>query len=179
MSQPFLHVLETLFTPQECKKMIEAIENKDNWEHVDRGIAEYERLILVDKALANYLFDKIKHVLPDKFKGLKIVGLNDHFRFSKYFPGGSFGIHRDGINTDNQNNRAVMTLNIFLNDVEEGGGTIFYHDPHGKQLMKDVRPKAGTGALFYNQLYHEGEIVKKGYKYLIRTDVMASIHNFD
>ena len=175
MSKPFLHVIDKIFTEVECHKIIEVIENKDHWEHVDRGIAEYERLILIDKPLANYLFSKIKHVLPDHFKGMKIIGLNDHFRFSKYFPGGSFGIHRDGINTDNKGNRAVMTLNIFLNVPEEGGGTIFY-DNSGKQVIRNVRPKSGTGALFYNQIYHEGELVKKGFKYLIRTDVMVSIH---
>jgi predicted 2-oxoglutarate/Fe(II)-dependent dioxygenase YbiX len=131
--------------------------------------------MLVDKKLANKLFEKIKHELSQHFKGLRIIGLNDHFRFSKYYPGNSFGIHRDGINVDNQGNRAVMTLNIFLNDVEEGGGTIFYYDGNRQQLMKNVRPKAGTGALFFNQIYHEGKLVKKGYKYLIRTDVMTSI----
>jgi hypothetical protein len=68
-----------------------------------------------------------------------------------------------------------MTLNIFLNDVEEGGGTIFYYDGNCQELMKNVRSKAGRGALFFNHIYNEGELVKKGCKYLIRTDVMASI----
>ena len=69
-----------------------------------------------------------------------------------------------------------MTLNIFLNDVKAGGGTIFYENRRGKLVeLMNVRPKTGRGALFYNQIDHEGEIVKDGWKYLIRTDVMASI----
>lgn len=176
MSQPFLFELDNLFTPEECQNLIEKAENEWTWEHVDRGIAVYERVIMKDKKLADELYGKIKHMLPPMFKGLRIVGVNDHFRFSKYFPGGSFGIHRDGINVDEDGNRAVMTLNIFLNEPGEGGGTIFYYDSEGKQLIKNIRPKPGRGGLFYNQIYHEGELVKKGYKYLIRTDVMASIH---
>jgi len=175
MSEQFLKVFNNLFTSEECQNLIEKVENDYIWEHVDRGIAKYERVIMKDKKLAGELFEKIKYELPQQFKGMRIIGLNDHFRFSKYFPGNSFGIHRDSINVDEQGNRAVMTLNIFLNDVEEGGGTIFYYDNSGQQVMKNVRPTAGAGALFFNQIYHEGELVKRGYKYLIRTDVMASI----
>jgi predicted 2-oxoglutarate/Fe(II)-dependent dioxygenase YbiX len=176
MSRPFLKVFENLFSSEECQNLIQKVEDKNEWEHVDRGMAEYERVIMVDKKLANELFEKIKSELPEYFTGLRIVGLNDHFRFSKYYPRNSFGIHRDGMNVDSQGNRSVMTLNIFLNDVEEGGGTIFYYDNDRQLLMKNVRPKSGTGALFFNQIYHEGELVKKGNKYLIRTDVMASIY---
>ena len=171
----FVHQIDDLFTPADCLILIEKA-NKKGWKLVDNGIAVYDRAVIIDDKLATDLFEKIRSYLPPVFLKQTIVGLNNHFRFSKYAPGGCFKIHADGINADDKGNRAVMTLNIFLNEVEEGGGTIFYKDKDGGLEVKlDVRPKPGRGALFYNQIFHEGEIVKKGYKYLIRTDVMASI----
>jgi hypothetical protein len=107
------------------------------------------------------------------FNGERIIKINDYFRMSKYTKNGRFEIHKDGINTDKDGNRACMTLNIFLNIPEKGGGTIFYTDE--KTLLKNVRPKKGRGTLFYNQIYHEGEVVEKGQKYLLRTDVMSNL----
>lgn len=170
----FLHQIENLFTETECQKLLERA-FKEGWKPVDNGLARYQRVVIIDDDLAKYLFEKIKHYLPPTFKNQKILKLNNYFRFSRYIPGGRFKIHKDGINVDTDGNRAVMTLNIFLNDVEDGGGTIFYTDNKGRNELLNVRPKAGRGALFYNQIDHEGEVVKKGYKYLIRTDVMASI----
>lgn len=183
--QKFLYQIDDIFTPEECKRLIEKAE-KIGWHTMDRGIALYDRALMTDQNLADYIFQKIKHLVPDYFMGQRVVGLNDHFRFSKYYPGGRFEIHKDGINIDKRGNRAVMTLNIFLNVPEEGGGTIFYEDPKTpsrvprdtlkqiSRVMLNARPKEGRGALFYNQILHEGETVKKGVKYLIRTDVMVA-----
>jgi len=172
----FLYEIDNIFTEEQCKELIERADTT-GWKFIDRGIADYHRAMVVDPELANYLFEGIKHLLPSHFNGERIVGLNDYFRFSKYDDGGRFERHSDGINVDKQGNRACMTLNIFLNEVPEGGGTLFYRtDQYGNQVcVKNVRPKSGRGALFYNQIVHEGEPVTKGPKYLIRTDVMAAL----
>ena len=70
-----------------------------------------------------------------------------------------------------------MTLNIFLNEVPGGGGTKFYRtNIYGQQVcVQDIRPVPGRGALFYNQIRHEGELVTEGPKYLLRTDIMAAV----
>lgn len=171
----FLFEIDDLFTQEECNQLIKKAEDLGMTE-VDRGNALYDRSIMFDRPLADKLFQRVKHLLPTYFGSEKIVCMNDCFRFSKYNPGGRFEVHRDGINIDKQGNRAIMTLNIFLNVPEEGGGTMFYGVGNDGRyiLRKNVRPKPGRGALFYNQIPHEGEIVKKGLKYLIRTDVMAS-----
>ncbi len=194
--QDFLYEIDDIFTVEQCNLLITKAESL-GMTVVDSGLALYDRSILFDKELAAYLFDKIKPYLPQYFGTERIVGLNECFRFSKYKPGGKFKRHTDGINVDKDGNRAVMTLNIFLNIPEEGGGTFFYkygqnpnpnsngQNPNGQNtsgqtnkeyyMTKNVRPKPGRGALFYNQILHEGELVTKGTKYLIRTDVMAAI----
>jgi len=170
----FLKVIDGIFTEEESKELINRAD-KAGWEFVDRGIANYWRSIIVDENLADYIFQGIQHVLPKKFGNQHIVKLSSHFRLSKYDTGGRFEKHTDGINIDNDGLRACMTLNIFLNVPEEGGGTIFYYFYKDEErVLENVRPVVGRGALFYNQIRHEGEKVSKGHKYLIRTDVMAT-----
>lgn len=166
----FIVQIDDIFTEEECHQLIEKAESLGMSE-VDRGNALYDRSIMVDKELANKLFEKIRHLLPTVFNEKRIIKLNDHFRFSKYNLGGNFGIHRDGFNIDNEGLISLMTLNIFLNEPEEGGSTVFYDND--RNMVLDCKPKAGRGALFYNQILHEGSVVSKGTKYLIRTDVMA------
>jgi prolyl 4-hydroxylase len=165
-----LSVIDCLLSEKECSELIEHFDSQKS-EYVNRGIAEYHRHQEINKELVTKLLQRIK--LPENYNGSKIVGLNDHFRFSKYEPGMQFSIHRDGTNQDSRGNRSVMTLNIFLNDNFEGGSTDFYYNDH--TLAKSVVPKVGRAALFDSQIYHSGILVTSGYKYLLRTDVMTSL----
>lgn len=169
----YLQVVDNLLTPQECQDLINKAESI-GFKEVDRGIAIYHQAMITDQTLANKFYHKIKHLLPSHFNGFPIVGLNDHFRFSKYHPRGFFDIHKDGVNQDSKGNRSVMTLNIFLNDNFQGGETDFYYDDK-TTLRYSVQPKPGRGALFAAQQYHCGNQVVEGYKYLLRTDVMCGI----
>jgi hypothetical protein len=67
------------------------------------------------------------------------------------------------------------TLNIFLNDNFEGGETTFY-EKDGKTTRFVCKPKAGRGAFFYSQQFHEGNKILSGNKFLIRTDLFIN-HN--
>ncbi|CAH6421060.1 Hypothetical protein KVN_LOCUS118 [uncultured virus] len=169
----FLKVIDDIFTEEECKSIIKLAENR-GLDDIDRGIAKYHRTIIKDKKLSDKLYIQLKSHIPIMFNGSKTICLNDHFRFSKYFPGEEFGLHKDGINQDSFGNRSVMTLNIFLNDDFSGGETDFYFDDQ-KKLRYSVIPKIGRGALFDSQQYHCGNKVLSGYKYLLRTDVMVDI----
>merc|ERR1712085_103773 len=73
---------------------------------------------------------------------------------------------------------SMFTVNVYLNDVEDGGSTRFYF---GKDAVKEkepnfsVAPKAGLCLLFRQppgQDYYHGEQLGSGLKYLIRSDVM-------
>ncbi len=171
----YLNILDNLLSLQECGFLIKFCE-KLELKEIDRGIAKYFRAEFDNDYLANLLFQRLKHrgVLSQYWNGKKIVGLNTHFRFSKYHDGMNFDIHKDGFNADRHGNRSVMTLNIFLNDEFEGGDTDFLLDDR-KTLRLSAKPKPGRAALFDSQQYHRGNTVKNGFKYLLRTDVMVSV----
>jgi hypothetical protein len=170
---PLLHQIDDIFNINQCNMLIDLAEKK-GFEYIDRSNAQYHRTILDNEQLAYSLFQKLRNYIPSYWEGKKIIGLNNIFRFSKYFPKQEFGIHKDGINQDSKGNRSVMTLNIFLNDSFDGGETNFFFSNNENDLRLCVQPKAGRGALFDSQQFHKGNIIKSGIKYLIRTDVMVS-----
>ena len=45
-----------------------------------------------------------------------------------------------------------------------------------KTVSLECIPKIGRGSFFYSQQWHEGAKIEKGYKYLLRTDLMIN-HN--
>jgi len=170
----YLWQIDNIFTPEQCEKLINYLDSKE-YHKVTRGdMASYKRQIIVDRSLADYLFKRLKSIIPEFYKDHKLIYMNDHFRVSKYKPGEEFKMHRDGVNVDSKGNRSVLTLNIFLNDKFDGGETDFFTDDR-KKVLFSCKPKAGRGALFDHNNYHCGNEVKNGYKYLIRTDVMGTI----
>ena len=164
----FLKQIDHFLTERECIKMIEKGDEL-GWTSVDRvGVLCYHTEFN-DPDLAHKLYQKLLklNVFPS---GLPIAGLNDTFHMSKYECGQHFFIHKDTIKQDKQGRRSVMTLNIFLNKDFTGGQTTFYDD--NKQFRLSVEPDIGKAALFDSQQYHEGNEIKSGYKYLLRTDLM-------
>ncbi|NDC43443.1 MAG: 2OG-Fe(II) oxygenase [Chitinophagia bacterium] len=73
---------------------------------------------------------------------------------------------------------SYITVQIYLNDVkeEDGGATTFTKDTYNR-IDQDysVIPKVGRVLLFEHDIEHEGSILKNGFKYCIRTDVMYSL----
>lgn len=76
-----------------------------------------------------------------------------------------------------------MTLNMYLNTVPSscGGATRFMSPPGPEESGADwskytvqlaVQPVLGSALLFRDDVWHDGEEVTKGVKYLLRTDVM-------
>jgi hypothetical protein len=59
---------------------------------------------------------------------------------------------------------------VYLSEVEEGGETNFYRT--GRALQFAVRPSPGKALVFDHRWLHEGAAVRKGRKYVLRTDVM-------
>lgn len=170
---PLLIQIDDIFSPEQCNALIQAAETSGGFRFEDRDNAQYDRVVMIRPDLARVLFQRLSSFIPNEVDGNPVTGLNDHFRFSKYQPGQEFGIHRDGINQDATGARSALTLNIFLNDDFEGGSTDFFYTRNEEDLRFSVKPKAGRGALFFAQQYHCGRLVSKGYKYLLRTDVMV------
>lgn len=188
----FLHSIDNILSEDECRKYIDMFTDKNQVEEINDKDRKYYRVQFNDEDLAEYIYNKIKNYIPNKIKKIS-VGLNEHFRLSKYKEGQFFAIHKDGINFtftqkknhssrrptstpyQKQENMSYATLNIFLNDNFEGGETIFYKNDK-KTITLICKPKVGRGSFFYSQQYHEGAKILSGYKYLLRTDLMIN-HN--
>jgi len=173
-----------LFSEEECTKLLAAAEEKGfggtNYPKSYRGNL---RLIAHDSSLADMVYERIKAVVPPEVRlphdpddVWEAYGLNPCWRLAKYHPGDRFQGHCDAAFAKEHNkDMSMFTVNVYLNDVEDGGSTRFYF---GKEKEPDfsVAPKAGLCLLFRQppgkSYYHDGEQLGSGLKYLIRSDVM-------
>ena len=169
----FLYEVDDVLTGEECNKYRAMFDKGSGYdvEHIDGLVRKYDRIVMVDSELAARLYEQIlKRGLLSKKLQKRAVGLNNHFRLSKYVPGQFFRIHKDGFNVID-GTMSYATLNIFLNDDFKGGETAFYEkDARTERIV--VSPKPGRAAFFYSQQYHEGRKIISGEKYLLRTDLM-------
>lgn len=114
----------------------------------------------------------------------ELLGLNmrhaEDVTLTHYGKGGFYGRHHDYIletsNPPSWRNcgSRILTFLVYLNDVEEGGATSFFH------LGLDVEPKPGRALIFPNvfpdkprekdeRTAHEAKIVEKGEKFIAQT----------
>lgn len=191
-----LMIIDNLLSRKECHDLIakansivDDTEGNKAWHYPGTG-GKYMRVIMIDTDLATDLWNRIKPYLPTTYRERKLLYLNNYFRFSRYREGGLFPVHCDGKNydagrpelTNGYSSESLFTLNIFLNDSESvteplisGGATDFFNqDQTGELVLRySAQPKAGRAALFWADQYHRGNPVDKGFKYLLRTDVMG------
>lgn len=188
----FLTIIDNLLSHQECKDLIKrayTIKNEGYnkaWHPADTG-GIYMRVLMLDRKLADMLWNRILPFLPKTYNGYRLCYLNDHFRFSRYKNGGKFHVHCDGKNydasrpelCDGYSAESLFTLNINLNEGFKGGETDFFETNKNKDLDLRVSliPKTGRAGLFWHDQYHRGNVVygtdEAEFKYLLRTDVMG------
>lgn len=128
-------------------------------------IREYLYNLILPHAPAERNFIKEGGVVEKK----KLTSLSGNFRFYKYLPGNYFKKHRD-TNTVESDGIALVTVLIYLNDVEDGGETNLCDRILEKPVL--VKCQAGTCLLFDHSILHEGLILNKGLKYVLRTDLI-------
>ena len=162
-------VVDNLLTKEECTDFIQLLDKEEELENMDRAFAFYKRNVLISQVWSEKIYERVKPLLTPLLHN-QPFSVNTYFRFSKYEPGQYFDIHTDGVNQDEKGRRSFMTINIFLNDEFEGGETDFFDS--NRNLILSAKPKPGRGAIFDRLIYHRGNVVRDGYKYLIRTDVM-------
>lgn len=107
---------------------------------------------------------------PKNYNGKNFVKVTtDNLNILKYGEGNYFKPHTDGTWVE-ECGRSLITVQIYLNDVEEGGETNFFNS-EGK-VVAAVKPKCGTVAFFDHLIMHEGAPVQKGHKYTFRINAV-------
>ena len=162
-----LLIVDNILTAEEAKAFVDMVDSV-KLHTVEGSISSYDRHIMISDEWADKIYHRVIEYFPEDLRPR--LSINNYFRFSKYSPGGFFYIHRDGINVNESEKRSFTTINIFLNDEFQGGETSFYTDS-GEHVVT-AKPFPGRGAIFDRNIYHSGNKVLEGYKYLIRTDVM-------
>ncbi|MBC7554066.1 MAG: 2OG-Fe(II) oxygenase [Taibaiella sp.] len=169
---PHIWSITDFYTPGECAAFIERSETigyseagivAERGANAGKVVRNNSRLLFTDELLAAQLWEKIKaYVQPHGSR--QPVGLNELFRFYKYGPGQSFKKHTDQSFVRNEQEASFYTLLIYLNDDFTGGDTRF------DDVV--IKPALGSALIFLHSLEHAGSTVKKGVKYVLRTDIM-------
>eukprot|EP01128_Nolandella_sp_AFSM9_P006583 TRINITY_DN3424_c0_g1_i1.p1 TRINITY_DN3424_c0_g1~~TRINITY_DN3424_c0_g1_i1.p1 ORF type:complete len:295 (+),score=45.75 TRINITY_DN3424_c0_g1_i1:89-973(+) len=198
--QAFL--LHDVLSNEECEYFIEETERigYDSL-NISQNYRVCTRAVLTSETIAAKIWDRIKAFIHPivvttedtqragqgyRLEGTWVpVGLNEVWRFCKYVPGGVFAPHYDGEYVANQNLRSMKTFNLYLNGPLDGGTTNFVtddsplaKDEHNRFKAQDqyisyrVAPETGLALLFNHRFLHEGDYLKSGLKYLMRSDVM-------
>lgn len=174
--QKYIFTLEGVLSAEECRELIDRIEregpktapiNTPRGVRVKLSVRNNERVMFDDPDLANELFGRVKEHIPPQIHGMTVCGVNERFRCYRYQPGMRFAPHADGAFVRNETEQSWYTFMVYLNDGFEGGNTTFIVEPE-----VSIQPATGKALFFQHPLVHEGSVVTKGVKYVLRTDVM-------
>ncbi len=176
-------LLRQALSREECARVIQEAEAagfQATGRDYPPSYRDNDRRVLDDAALAGALFARIRRFLPERLvdaagDAWRLSGLNPRFRFCRYRGGQRFCIHRDGAWAPGPEERSHLTCMVYLNDGGEfsGGATRYYAERSEEAgLLGVVRPEAGTLIVFDHALWHDGEAVTSGTKYVMRTDVL-------
>jgi prolyl 4-hydroxylase len=168
-----LFLLKGVLSHQECEHYVARAESigfesapittARGFEHRPE-IRNNERVIVDDPQVTTALWERVSPFVPGILNGRPAVGLNERIRYYKYGPGQRFALHSDGYFRRENGERSLLTFMVYLGEEFSGGETIFE--------MTTIRPKAGMALVFRHELLHEGAAVRRGLKYVLRTDVM-------
>jgi len=151
-----------------------------------------ERTVVDDHALAQQMTEHLRGCLPQETFVLDdddsdagswtLDGVNERFRFCRYRESQAFHIHQDGVHHRGDGVKSRLTFMIYLTDGDEfeGGDTLFFAaGPHtaatGEQhppVVARVRPRAGSLIVFDHKIWHAGDVVTRGVKHIMRSDVL-------
>lgn len=146
-----------------------------------------DRLIVDDSALAQKLYERLQFIAAGQLSAApsgqsgewRPHGVNSRMRFCRYTSDQQFGIHQDGVHHRSLDCRSMLTFMIYLNDGAEfsGGDTLFYANgprsaPDMNPVIARFRPRMGSLILFDHGIWHAGETVTAGTKYIMRSDVL-------
>ncbi|KAI8293720.1 hypothetical protein K4K56_004111 [Colletotrichum sp. SAR 10_98] len=196
---PNLGVIKKVLSSEECKAIIAAGETVNFLpdaplrEDGDISILAHNFYWVVDPLFHDTLWSRVSAHVPASVKGRLARGLNRRFRVYRYVPGAEYRAHIDGAwppsdvlpddtyvydaSPEGKKQSSLFTFLIYLNDEFEGGETTYFLPAarEGTLNAYPIKPVMGNVALFphgdTSALLHEGTGVRKGAKYVIRTEV--------
>jgi WD40 repeat protein len=139
-----------------------------------------DRLVEDNKVLARQLYNACKPHMSNSLIieniNLTLDSLNERLRYCQYSAQQQFSIHRDGIFYQDERKRSALTFLLYLNSHDDfvGGETTFYKDQYGKDILATYTPEIGDVAIFDHTLWHSGNEVHQGNKYILRSDFIYS-----
>jgi len=182
-------VIPSLFSKSECEELLSpSIKNS-----FQKAISNYptyyrnnERFVIDNNHLASHLFNKVKHYLPKIIEtkssiqlenGIwRLKELNKRLRFCKYSAGQYFNRHLDGIHYRKDTIQSKLTFMIYLNSAKDfkGGRTLFFKTKDDDEIWASYVPKQGDLIVFDHNVWHEGEVLTEGEKFVLRSDILYS-----
>ncbi|KAK6192502.1 hypothetical protein SNE40_003955 [Patella caerulea] len=171
--------LYNVFTPQECKELIEKTEamgytpaliNNGYGQVLETDVRNNTRCIWDSKEQAQRIWNRVKDHVCKEFHGYTALGLNERLRFLRYDPGEYFKPHHDGCYQRDNGEASLITLQLYLNEGFKGGSTTFLSATTGDRV--EFVPKTGAILIFQHDILHEGSLLEEGRKYSCRTDIM-------
>lgn len=202
------------------EKMLNAIKdeiNTMNWVAVGENgmLKDYKegdkigskRLSIYSEELSEYMTNYLKDIYPktveyndysqteiDNHYSWKFEGVNPLMRFIKYENDGKLIPHYDWSYVQDDENRTLVTLLIYLESDCKGGYTRFIKDEqkHLKLVDRDLKDwenfipdvselidyeyigQDGSAILFEHGVLHDSSELKEGTKIVLRTDLMFS-----
>lgn len=175
-------LLADVWTPGACRAWIAAAEARGFTPSASTYPPSYrdnDRQVHDDPALAAALFERVRNQLPPRLvrdgATWRLSGLNPRFRACRYRAGQRFGIHRDGAWSPGPGQRTFLTCMLYLTEAaaHEGGATVFHRErTGGGPPLLVVAPRQGALLVFGHDLWHEGQAVPAGTKYVLRSDVV-------
>lgn len=182
-------VVSSFLSTSQCKKIL-STEILSSFNKANLDYPSYyrnnDRLVIEDELLAIRLLRSAKNYLPkvietetsiETEKGVwKLQGINEKFRFCKYSKDQYFHRHIDGIYYRNEWEQSKLTFLIYLNGANDfkGGRTLFFKTKETNEVWCSYIPKQGDLIVFDHNIWHEGEQIQGGEKYVLRSDVLYS-----
>jgi WD40 repeat protein len=182
-------VIPSLFSKTECEQLLNS-EIKNSFQKALSNYPTYyrnnDRFVIDNDDLANQLFEKVKPYLPETIEINSTIQaengvwhlkeLNNRLRFCKYSANQYFHRHLDGVHYRNDTTQSKLTFMIYLNSATEfeGGRTLFFKTKETNDIWASYIPKQGDLIVFDHNVWHEGEVLTQGEKFVLRSDILYS-----
>lgn len=184
----FCKVIPGFLSPQECSRLIAESEARGYacaGSDYPPSYRNNDRQVLDSAALASRMWLRLQGLVPATMRPAAAApsaspwmldSINERFRFCRYLSGQQFEIHQDGVHHRSSTRQSCLTFLVYLSDAQacEGGDTLFYAAGPASPAppVARVSPRAGSLIVFDHRLWHAGERVTSGVKYILRSDVL-------